>query len=166
MSANWKLPVVWVCSNNGMSMWVPVGAAYPKENVADLAFGYDIPATIEDGQDVAAVYSAVQAAVERARSGEGPSFLEFKTCRYGPQVEGVADYSLDGLRDPEEVERWKQRDPITLCASRLLGEKILGQADLDRIDREARAEVEDAERFAVASPLPEPGLLETALYAD
>jgi pyruvate dehydrogenase E1 component alpha subunit len=166
MSANWKLPVVWVCSNNGMSMWVPVGAAYPKENVADLAFGYDIPATIEDGQDVAAVYSAVQAAVERARSGEGPSFLEFKTCRYGPQVEGVADYSLDGLRDPEEVERWKQRDPITLCASRLLGDKILGQADLDRIAREARAEVEDAERFAAASPLPEPSLLETALYAD
>lgn len=166
MSANWKLPVVWVCSNNGMSMWMPVGTAYPKENVADLAFGYDIPATIEDGQDVAAVYSAVQTAVERARSGRGPSFMEFKTCRYGPQVEGVADYSLDGLRDPAEVERWKQRDPIRLCAERLLEEKILGREDLDRIDHEVLAEVEDAERFAAGSPLPDPGLLKTALYAD
>jgi len=98
MSANWRLPVVWVCSNNGMSMWVPVEAAYPKENVSDLAFGYGIPATIEDGQDVAAVYGTVQAAVERARAGGGPSFLEFKTCRYKAQVEGIGDYSLDCLR--------------------------------------------------------------------
>jgi pyruvate dehydrogenase E1 component alpha subunit len=166
MSANWKLPLVWVCSNNGMSMWVPTSAAYPKENLADLAFGYDIPSVVEDGQDVAAVYSEVQSAVERARAGQGPTFIEFKTCRYGPQVEGVADYCLDGLRDPAEVARWKQRDPIRLCASRLLEEKILSQEDLDRIDREALAEVEDAERFAAGSPLPDPSLLESALYAD
>jgi pyruvate dehydrogenase E1 component alpha subunit len=166
MSANWRLPVIWVCSNNGMSMWVPVEAAYPKENVADLAFGYGIPSMIEDGQDVVAVYSAVQTAVERARSGQGPSFIEFKTCRYGSQVEGVADYCLDGLRDPDEVKRWKQRDPVRLFASRLLDEKILGREDLERIDREALAEVEDAERFAAGSPLPDPSLLETALYAD
>ncbi|MCE5254606.1 MAG: thiamine pyrophosphate-dependent dehydrogenase E1 component subunit alpha [Actinomycetia bacterium] len=166
MSANWNLPVVWLCSNNGMSMWVPVEAAYPKENVADLAFGYDIPSTIEDGQDVAAVYSAVHTAVERARSGQGPSFIEFKTCRYRPQVEGVADYCLDGLRDPVEVKRWKQRDPIDLCARRLLEEKILTREDLDRIDEEALAEVQDAERFAAESPLPDPSLLDTALYAS
>ncbi len=166
MSANWKLPVVWVCSNNGMSMWVPTDAAYPKENVSDLACGYDIPATIEDGQDVAAVYAAVQSAVERARSGQGPSFLEFKTCRYKAQVEGVGDYSLDSLRDEVEVERWKQRDPIKLCGRRLLDEKILVREDLDLIEREAVAEVEAAERYALASPLPDPSLLATALYAD
>jgi TPP-dependent pyruvate/acetoin dehydrogenase alpha subunit len=115
---------------------------------------------------VVAVYAAVQAAVERARSGQGPSFIEFKTCRYGPQVEGVADYSLDGLRDEAEVERWRQRDPLKLCASLLLDEKILTQEDLSGIEREAIAEVEDAERYARESPLPEPDLLATALYAD
>jgi pyruvate dehydrogenase E1 component alpha subunit len=166
MTANWRLPVVWVCSNNGMSMWVPTQAAYPKQNIADVAFGYGIPATIEDGQDVAAVYAAVQAAVERARSGQGPSFLEFKTCRYKAQVEGVGDYSLEGLRDEAEVERWKQRDPIKLCARRLLDEKILSREDLDRIEREAMAEVDDAERYADESPLPDASLLATALYAD
>jgi pyruvate dehydrogenase E1 component alpha subunit len=166
MSANWKLPGVWVCSNNGMSMWVPVSAAYPKENVADLAFGYDIPSTIEDGQDVAAVYSAVHAAVERARSGQGPSFIEFKTCRYGPQVEGVADYSLDGLRDPAEVERWKQRDPIRLCACRLLEEGILGRTDLDRIDREAlRAHLVQRRQF-ILQLLENPNLMEHDRFTD
>jgi len=166
MSANWKLPVVWICSNNGMGMWVPVSVAYPKENVADLAFGYDIPARIEDGQDVAAVHAAVQVAVERARSGRGPSLIEFKTCRYGPQVEGLGDYSLDGLRDPAEIKRWKQRDPIKLCAQRLLEEKALAPDDLERIEREALAEIEEAEEFANESPLPDPSLLSTALYAD
>jgi TPP-dependent pyruvate/acetoin dehydrogenase alpha subunit len=166
MSANWKLPVVWVCSNNGMSMWVPTDAAYPKENVSDLAFGYNIPATIEDGQDVAAVYAAVQSAVERARAGQGPSFIEFKTCRYKAQVEGLGDYSLDGLRDEAEVERWKQRDPIKLCARRLLDEKILTKEELERIELEAKAEVDEAERYAAESPLPDPSLLATALYAE
>jgi TPP-dependent pyruvate/acetoin dehydrogenase alpha subunit len=166
MSANWKLPVVWVCSNNGMGMWVPVKAAYPKQNIADLAFGYDIPAAVADGQDVAAVYAAVQPAVERARAGRGPSFLEFKTCRYKAQVEGVADYSLDALRDEAEIDRWKQRDPSKVCERRLLDQKILAQEDLDRIEREALAEVEDAERYALESPLPDPSLLATALFAD
>lgn len=166
MSANWRLPIVWVCSNNRMGMWVPLSAAYPRENVSDLAFGYDIPATVEDGQDVAAVYAAVQTAVERARSGQGPSFLEFETCRFRPQAEGLEDYSLDGLRDPAEVKRWMERDPIQLCGARLLEEGILTDRDLARIGQEADAEVEDAERQAQNSPYPEFSLLPKALYAD
>jgi TPP-dependent pyruvate/acetoin dehydrogenase alpha subunit len=166
MSANWKLPVVWVCSNNGMNMWVPTEVAYPKENVADIAFGYGITATIADGQDVMTVYETAQDAITRARAGQGPSFIEFKTCRYGPQVEGVPDYSLNGLRDEEHVRAWKKRDPIKICEEALLREGILSADDLKRIAGQVALEVEDADRFASDSPLPHPDILTTALYAD
>jgi len=166
MSANWKLPVLWLCSNNGMGMWVPVEAAFPKENLADLAFGYGIPASVVDGQDVMTVYEAVQNAAARARAGEGPSFIEFKTCRFRAQLEGANDISQDGLRSEEEVNAWKQRDPIKLFREKLLNDGTLNQTDIDRIDREAMAEIEEADRFATESPVPTTDILGKLLYAD
>jgi TPP-dependent pyruvate/acetoin dehydrogenase alpha subunit len=166
MSANWKLPVIWLCSNNGMSMFVPVEEAYPKKNIADMAYGYNIPATIVDGQDVQAVYTASQEAVARARSGEGPSFLEFKTCRYEPQIEGIPDYSLDGLRSEQVVNEWKKRDPIKLYKERLMKEGILSQLDFERIEHEVSLQIKEADKYAQESPYPELSLLDKALYAD
>lgn len=166
MSANWKLPVLWLCSNNGMSMWVPVEVSFPKENIADMAYGYGIPASIVDGQDVEAVYEAVQAAVERGRAGEGPSFIEFKTCRFRAQAEGIPDKCEDGLRSEELVNAWKQRDPIQLYREKLLNEGVLTGADIERIDREADQEIAEAEKFAKESPPPTPDILEGLLYAD
>lgn len=166
MSANWKLPLIWICSNNGMSMWVPVDVAYPRENIADLAYGYNIPSDIVDGQDVCAVYDAAQTAIDRARSGGGPSFIEFKTCRYRAQVEGAPDLCMDGVRSEEEVQRWKQRDPIKLFQEELCKEGILNQAEIDRINNEADTEMEEAEKFANESPFPEPKILQEALYAE
>ncbi|MFC1970500.1 thiamine pyrophosphate-dependent dehydrogenase E1 component subunit alpha [Chloroflexota bacterium] len=166
MSANWKLPVVWLCSNNGMALWVPVEVAYPKENIADLAFGYGIPAAVVDGQDVAAVNNAVQVAVNRARAGEGPSFIEFKTCRFRTHSEGSPDFSQGGFRSEEEVDAWKKRDPIILFREKLFQKGILIQDDVDRIDREAAEEAKEAHRFAVESPPPDPDILPNALYAD
>jgi TPP-dependent pyruvate/acetoin dehydrogenase alpha subunit len=166
MSANWKLPVIWLCSNNGMSMFVPVEAAYPKENIADIAYGYNIPATIVDGQDVQAVYTATQVAIERARSGAGPSFLEFKTCRYNPQVEGIPDYSLDGLRSEKLVSEWKKRDPVSLYKARLIQEGVLSQIEIELIENEVSSQVIEAEKFAKGSPYPDPSLLDKALFAD
>jgi len=166
MSANWKLPVLWLCSNNGMSMWVPVEKAYPKENIADLAFGYGIPATVVDGQDVISVYQATQAAIDRARSGEGPSFIEFKTIRYRSQTEGRPDISLNGLRSQEVVSTWKKRDPIKLFQEKLLADGSLTQAEIDHVHQEALKEVEEAEKFALNSPLPEPDVLKKSVYSD
>ena len=166
MMANWKLPVVWCLENNGMGMFVPVADSYPKENIADLAFGYGIPAAVVDGQDVIAVHEAVQAAVDRARAGEGPGFIEFKTCRFRSHMEGLPDYSVDGLRSEEEVNAWKERDPIKLLGKKLLEEGALTQDDIDRINREAEEEVIEADRFAIESPIPERDLLDKALYAD
>jgi len=166
MTANWKLPVLWLCSNNKIAMWVPTEVTYPKENFADLAFGYGIPAAIVDGQDVIAVYEAAQTAIKRARAGEGPSFIEFKTCRYRSQMEGAADICQDGLRSEEEINAWKERDPIDLFQDKLLKEGILTRADVERIDREALKEAEEAERFAEESPYPAPDILGKALYSD
>lgn len=166
MSAYWKLPVIWLCSNNTMAQWVPTKVTCPKENLADFAFGYGIPPTVVDGQNVVAVYEAVQAAVDRARAGEGPSFIEFKTCRFRAHLEGFPDISQWGLRSEEEVEVWKERDPIELFKKRLLEQGVLTEADIERIDREAMEEVEEADRFATESPVPDPAILEKALYAD
>ncbi len=166
MSANWKLPLIWICSNNGMSMWVPVDVAYPKENIADWAFGYNIPSEIVDGQDVCAVHNAAKTAIDRARKGEGPSFIELKTCRYNAQVEGAPDLCMDGMRSEEEVAHWKQRDPVKLFQEALKKEGILDQAGIERIYNEAAAEIQAAEKFANESPVAEPGILEDALYAE
>jgi TPP-dependent pyruvate/acetoin dehydrogenase alpha subunit len=166
MSANWKLPILWLCSNNGIAMWVPVKVAYPKENIADLAFGYGIPATVVDGQDVIAVYEATQTAIDRARSGGGPTFIEFKTCRFRSQVEGSPDICQNGLRSEEEVNVWKKRDPIKLFQEKLLIDGILTQADIDCINHEVMTEMEEAHRFAMESPIPKPNILKKALYAD
>ena len=165
MSANWKLPVVWACSNNGMGMWVPTSVSFPKQNIADMAFGYGIPATIVDGQDVIAVYEAAQTAIDRARAGEGPSFIEFKTCRFRAHVEGHPDFSQNGLRDEAMVNEWKKRDPIILFRDKLIKDGTLQQIDIDCIEKECRMEVEDADRFALESPLPGPEILEDALYS-
>ncbi len=166
MSANWKLPVVWLCSNNGMGMWVPLTATYPKQNLADLAFGYGIPAAVVDGQDVIAVYEAVQEAANRARAGEGPSFIEFKTCRFRAHSENHRDIVQNGIRPEAEIDKWKERDPLELFRKTLLDEGILNQELIERIQLEATQELEDAERYALEDPYPDASILETALFAD
>ena len=116
-------------------------------------------------RDVVAVCEAIQAAVERARAGEGPSLIECKTYRYRSHSEGQ-DISHYGPRPAEEIEAWKKRDPIKLFQEKLLEQGILTQADVERIDAEAAAEMEEAERFALESPLPDPAILEKLVYAD
>jgi pyruvate dehydrogenase E1 component alpha subunit len=138
------------------------------ENLADLAFGYGVPGFVVDGQDVIAVYETVQAAVDRARSDEGPSLIECKTYRIRPHAEGVPDLKITQPRPQEEIEAWKKRDPINLFSERLLKEGILTQININRIDREATEEMEEAERLAIEDPLhadPET-LLKRALYAS
>jgi TPP-dependent pyruvate/acetoin dehydrogenase alpha subunit len=166
MSSNWKLPVLWLCSNNGMAMWVPTKIAYPKDNLVDLAFGYGIPGEIVDGQDVIAVYDSVQAAVNKARSGLGPSFLEFKTCRFRTHHEAAADICQDRIRSQIEVAAWKQRDPIKLFCEKLMKENLLTQNEVIRIENDVSSEIEEALKFAEGSAIPTPDILDKALYAD
>jgi pyruvate dehydrogenase E1 component alpha subunit len=145
---------------------MPIKDAYAKENIADLAGSYGMPGQVVDGQDVVAVHEAVQTAVERARAGEGPSLVECKTYRYRAHVEGVPDISHAEPRPAEEMEAWKKRDPIKLFGERLLEQGVLSQDDIDRIDHEVAQEIDEAERFAMDSPAPDPAVLQQALYAE
>ncbi len=166
MAAVWKLPIVWVCENNLYAQFMPIKDAYPREDIADLAAGYNMPGVVVDGQDVIAVHEAVQAAVDRARAGDGPSLIECKTYRYRVHSEGSRDISHTELRPQEEIEAWKKRDPIKLFQEKLFQQDILTPADIDRIEREATAEMNEIERFAMESPQPTPDTLQKALYAD
>ncbi|MBI5445272.1 MAG: thiamine pyrophosphate-dependent dehydrogenase E1 component subunit alpha, partial [Deltaproteobacteria bacterium] len=165
MAANWKLPIVFVCENNGIGMFVPIAEAHPTEDIADLAHGYGMPGVVVDGQDVVAVAEAVGEAVDRARTGKGPSFVECKTLRICPHALGIPDFVGACVRTEAEVDELRKRDPVKLFRERLLAGGVLTPADVERIDREASAEVEAAERFADESPLPDPATMKQALYA-
>jgi len=143
-----------------------VSELYPKKNLADLAFGYGMPGIVVDGQDAVAVAEAYAAAIERARAGEGPTLIESKTYRIEPHVFGMADLKGYKPRPQEEIDAWKKRDPIKLLQDRLVKEKILTAADIERINREAKDEMEEAERFAGESLSPEAEILERSLYAE
>lgn len=166
MAANWKLPIVWGVENNEYMIYSHVSELYPKKNLADLAFGYGMPGIVVDGQDVVAVAEAYATAVERARAGEGPSLIESKTYRIEPHVFGMSDFRGWTPRPQEEIDAWKKRDPIMLFQKRLVKEGILTAADIKRIESEAKNEMEEAERLAGESPLPEAEILQRALYAE
>jgi TPP-dependent pyruvate/acetoin dehydrogenase alpha subunit len=167
VSALWKLPVVWVCENNGMAQYMPTKDAYPLEDLANLASAYGIPSAVVDGQDVVAVAEAVMVAVERAREGQGPSFIECKTVRTGPHATVFADAAHGKPRDPKMVEEMKKRDAVVLFRTRLLEQGILTNKDVERIDKEVTEEVAETERFVNESPiLDDPSVLDRALYAD
>jgi len=162
----WRLPIVYVCHNNLYAQYMPIKDAYPREDIADLAGGYGIPGVVVDGQDVIAVHEAVQAAVARARAGEGPSLIECKTYRYRTHSEGVPDVSHAEPRAADEIEAWKSRDPIKLFGEKLTKQGLVAQAEIDRIDKEVTAEVEAAEKAALESPVLDPAVLVTLVYAS
>ena len=166
LAALWKLPIVWVCQNNQIALWMPVCDGCASEDIAGLAAGYCIPSAIVDGQDVVAVHEAVMSAVERARKGKGPSLIECKTYRIRPHYEMLPDLWGCEPRPQEAIERWKKKDPIKLFQKRLLEQGILTKADIDRIDKELTKEADEADEFAWESPEPKPEDLENALYAD
>jgi TPP-dependent pyruvate/acetoin dehydrogenase alpha subunit len=169
MSVYWNLPIIWICSNNNIAMWTPTNKTNRKENLADLVFGYDMPSEIVDGQDVEAVYYAAKSAIDRARGGGGPSFIECKTNRFRPHSEGMEDISQTGLRDRREIENWiTNKDPIKLYQSKLKKEGVLTRSDITRIDKEVKAELGEADRYASELPIPTSNLanLEKSVYVD
>lgn len=158
IGAAFDLPVVYVCENNlyGVSTYQP--KVRNVEDIADRAKGYGIPGVIVDGNDVEAVYNASKKAVDRARSGKGPTLIECKTYRHYTHFIGEPD----NYRPAEEVEAWKspKKDPIPRYAKVLIDKKISTRADLDAIAKEVDEEVAAAVAFAEASPkaLPETAL--------
>ncbi len=152
MAMTWKIPVIFVVENNGYAMGTSVARTSNVRELYTLGEAYDIPSEAVDGMDVEIVHEAVSRAAERARKGDGPTFLEFKTYRYrGHSMSDPQKY-----RTKEEVAEWKLRDPIELIKDRILTNKIATQEELDAIDERVKKQVEDAVKFAEESPWPKP----------
>ena len=150
MAAVWSAPVVFIIENNLYGEYSPVRATTPLDDLAERAKSYAIPGTVVDGQDVETVHAAVQAAVDRARSGAGPSMLEMKTYRYrGHSRTDPAKY-----RVPGELEQWKERDPIALLGAKLAEDGTLSADAQHELWAEVRAEVDDAAARAAEAPYP------------
>jgi pyruvate dehydrogenase E1 component alpha subunit len=161
LAAIWRLPVIFLCENNGYAIWTSQAQTTAVADVASRAAGYGMPGVIVDGQDVLAVYRAVSQAVARARGGGGPTLVEAKTYRYCEHEEGDL---VPVYRSDEEIMRWKARDPIETFATWLLGEQILGVHEIAAIKAEVQTEVDDSLDFAKRSPPPEPEALLSDLF--
>ena len=165
MAANWKLPVIFLCENNGYAVSTPIGTTAAVENIADRAAGYGIPGVVVDGQDVLAVYEVVSEAVRRARAGEGPTLVEAKTYRY---LDHAANMGRDlGYRTDDEVAQWRAtRDPIALFDKRITTDMGITEAELRQIDDEVLKEVDAALDFARSSPFPDAREAFSDVYGD
>jgi len=154
LAAIWDLPVVFVCEDNMYATEVAFRDATRVQDVARRAsVSYDMASVSVDGNDVMAVYQAAEEAVSRARAGQGPSLIDCKTYRTRPHAEGMRD---GGYRTAEEMESWKARDPIAAHAAWLIDKGRAKAGELEAIEAEIKATVDDAIEFARSSPFPEP----------
>jgi pyruvate dehydrogenase E1 component alpha subunit len=163
MAALWKLPVIYVCENNMYNEYTH----YSETTAGDIlqrgpAFG--VHSEQVDGQDVFAVYNVTKRLVERARKGDGPSILFADTYRF--HGHHVGDINREYYRSKKEEQEWKtQRDPVTVFRNKLIKDKTVDAAELDRIDAEIKAEIEAAVKFAVDAPYPAPDKVDQDIYA-
>jgi pyruvate dehydrogenase E1 component alpha subunit len=164
LAAVLRLPVLLVCENNGYAEFTPQERHMLPADVAERAAAYGMPGVIVDGMDAEAVRAAAEQAVERARTGGGPTLLEAKTYRY------YDHQGVKGLRIPyrtqEEVDAWKARDPITLIEERALARGAASREDLEAVWERTRAEIAEAVAFAEQSPDPDPGDLLADVYTS
>jgi len=163
MAGLYKLPVIFVCENNGYGEFTSQANHQAIVDVADRAPGYGMPGVIVDGMDVMAVYEAAGVAIERARKGEGPTLLECKTYRFYDHV-GVRGMGL-AYRSDDEVIEWQARDPITLFEQELARQKVLTPAAAEAVHGEIRKAVDEAIAFAESSPMPDADTLLEDVYA-
>lgn len=162
LASVWGLGVVFVCENNLYAMSTPLAETMAADSVASRAAAYRMPGIAVDGQDVAAVFDVVHEAVERARSGGGPTLVEAKTYRYRDHAEyGGLDLSHRAI---EELEQWRSRDPLRIQRLRLV-EQGVPEDELTSREAEIETEVADAVTFAKQSPMPDPRELYEDLWA-
>lgn len=147
----WKLPVVFVNENNLYGISCRIDRGMNISDVAERAKAYGMPAIIVDGNDVNAVYDAAGEAIERARRGEGPTFIECKTYRWRGHFEGEPET----YRPKEEIKEWKAKDPIKKYENYLIENGLADEEKFKEIEAKVKQEVSDALKFAEESPFPE-----------
>jgi TPP-dependent pyruvate/acetoin dehydrogenase alpha subunit len=153
LASIWKLPIIFVCENNLYGVNTPMAYAIAGGDILRRALAYDMPGKAVDGNDVIAVHETAGEMVARARAGEGPGFLECKTYRWHGHFE--IDM-LPDLRPVEEIESWKKKCPVARLERELLNEGILTGQEIEAMNSEILALIEDAVKYAMESPLPAP----------
>jgi pyruvate dehydrogenase E1 component alpha subunit len=161
MAALWDLPVLFICENNRYAMGTSVERHSCVTNLVERASGYGIPCEQVDGQDVLAVRSLADRAIAQVRKDSRPWFIEALTYRY--RGHGAADPG--NYRTREEIAEWQERDPIGILEAKLLNDGVLKPEDTEKIQKEVRAEVDQAIRFAEESERPAADELYTDIYA-
>jgi TPP-dependent pyruvate/acetoin dehydrogenase alpha subunit len=161
LAAIWNLPVVFICENNKYGMSFSTEKSFAIENIADRAAGYGIPGVTVDGNDVAAVYDAVEAAVERARSGQGPTLVENLTYRW----KGHSKSDKNLYRTKEEIAEWREKDPILRFEARIGELGLLSDEDIQHTRTQALEDMKAAVRAANAAPDADPADLLDAVFA-
>lgn len=163
MASIWKLPVVFVCENNGYGMSTSTARSTAVRNIADRAAAYSMPGVIVNGNSFTEVAEAAHAAIERARTGEGPTLIESKTYRY----RGHSKSDRNRYRSKEEIEDWmSNRDPITLFEAELKEFGIIDDSGIEAVREAVRQEITEAIEFAKASPAPDIGDLQNYVYTE
>ncbi|HEH8420539.1 thiamine pyrophosphate-dependent dehydrogenase E1 component subunit alpha [Pseudomonas aeruginosa] len=163
LAAVWNLPCLFVAENNGYAEATAANWSVACDHIADRAAGFGMPEVTVDGFDFFAVHEAAGAAIERARAGEGPSLIEVKLTRYYGHFEGDAQT----YRDPDEVKHYREtRDCLKQFRERTCHAGLLSASDLDAIDAEVEARIEDAVQRAKNDPKPEPDDLLRDVYVS
>ncbi len=156
----WKLPVVFICENNGYAMGTSVERTANHTDIWKLGLGYEMPCGPVDGMNPVKVAEAVDEAIQRARKGDGPTFLEMKTYRYrGHSMSDAQKY-----RTKDEVAEYQKIDPITQVKEILLEKKYATEDQIAEIDKRVKSRVAECEKFAEESPYPEKNVMYDAVY--
>jgi pyruvate dehydrogenase E1 component alpha subunit len=162
LSKVWSLPILWVCENNQYGMGTSVERASAVSEIRQKALGYAIPNDQVDGMDIMAVREAALSIIEKVRKGEGPFLLEAHTYRYRGHSMG----DPERYRKAEEVKKWEENDPIGIFHRYLTGHNFAVETELDEIDLQVAAEVQEAVQFAESSPEPAPQSLFDHIYVE
>jgi len=155
MAAIWRLPVIFVCENNLYALSTPIREAVSVSRISDRAIAYGIPGMSIDGNDVIELFTKVKEVVERARAGEGPTFLDCVTYRSFGHFTGDPGRGIT-YRSKEEMDQWLNRCPIKKFRERLLQEKIMTEEMDKTIEANVKTSIEEAVQFAKESPFPSP----------
>jgi len=156
------LPVIFVIENNGYAMGTSVKRTSNVVDLYTLGDAYDMPSEPVDGMSVEAVHMAVARAAERARAGEGPTLLEFRTYRY----KGHSMSDPQKYRTKEEVDEYKAKDPVEVVRKTILDKKMATEQELETIDNKVHAQVEESVKFAEESPYPDAKEALTDIYVQ
>jgi TPP-dependent pyruvate/acetoin dehydrogenase alpha subunit len=160
LAALFRLPVLFVCENNGYAATTPVAASTARVDIAGRAKAYGVPGSAVDGNDALAVRAAAAAAVGCIRRGEGPQLIECTTYRVEPHCGIIADE-----RQPGEKEKWQANDPIDRLRAAVEQERGLSAAGFEQLERDVAAQIDEAVRFGKESPWPDPGAAHNRSWA-